>query len=122
MTTADCPNGSMGRQGFQVTRTSSALVGTFPAPQKSGFIARGTSASFPGYQLRFSAHTFSGQSRALSPSLRYVIVAVHGVVKTFLSSIVNSSCKYFPAAFGTGGPGALLCCFASRSNPSFAAS
>src|SRR6266852_8673082 len=78
--------------------------------QKSGLSARGTSASFPGYQLRFSAHTISGQSRG-SPSLRYVIVAVHGVVNMFLSSIVNASCKYLPEAFGGGIPGALLCCF-----------
>src|SRR5215510_5410221 len=90
--------------------------------QKSGLSARGTSASFPGYQERLSAHTISGQSNALSPSVRYVMVAVHGVVNMFLSSTVKVSCRYLPEAFGLGSPAALLCCLASRSNPSFAAS
>jgi hypothetical protein len=38
--------------------------------QKSGLSARGTSASFPGNQKRLSAHTISGQSKALVPSVR----------------------------------------------------
>ena len=97
--------------------------GTPTADQKSGLSARGTSASFPGYHWMFSAQACSDQSAAASsPPAPYVMVAVHGVVKTPLSSTVNWSCRYLPREFAFLIPSATLCCFASRSNPSFAAS
>src|SRR5215510_630081 len=72
--------------------------------QKSGLAAIGTSMSLPGYHARFSAQVSSFQSVGPSPPLRYVMVADQGVVKTFLSSTVNWSCRYLPRAFATGMP------------------
>jgi hypothetical protein len=51
---------------------------------------RYTSAVFPEHHWMFSAQTISGQP---SGSRTYVMVAVHGVVKTPSSSIVNWSCS-----------------------------
>src|SRR6267154_1036347 len=65
----------------------------FLACQKSGFTACGTSASRPGYHWLFSAQ---GRSTQPSGSFRYVMVAVHGIVKAPLSSTVKRSCRYLP--------------------------
>src|SRR5262249_25541661 len=60
------------------------------ADQKSRVAACGTSMSLPGYQARFSAHSYSDQSALASgPPAPYVMVAVHGVVNTVGSSTVN---------------------------------
>ena len=40
-------------------------------------------------------------------TLRYVMVALHFVVKTLGSSTVKYSCRYLPAAFATGFPRAI---------------
>ena len=46
-------------------RTNYKSPSTFPAPQKSGLFARGTSASCPGYHWMFSAQACSSHSLGL---------------------------------------------------------